>query len=189
MKVIKWIGIVLIALVLLFFGLSLTVGTKPQKGFMSSRINEIESYLPHRLALNTEISSSNVAWQLDHSLKAIINITQALEDSSPEQYSLNFNFSRTIIFTAGDFLRGVAQAPASVMPPDTITMEALTNQIDLAKEKLMIIQELPDKSSMHHDTFGLLDRNEAARLIEVHTDHHLKIIQDILSSEGIESSN
>ncbi len=37
---------------------------------------------------------------------------------------------------------------------------------------------------MHHNEFGLLNRDEDARLIEVHTSHHLKIIQDILESEG-----
>ena len=185
MKAIKWIGIVVIAFIILFISVSMTLGTQPDSGFMSERMAEIESHLPYRDVSNADVSSVDIAWQLDHILKAIISITQALEDSDPEDYSFNFNAARTFVFTAGDFPRGVAKAPASVIPPDNITNEALINQLEIAREKLNLLPELDTKSSMIHDTFGQLDRNEAARLIEVHTDHHLKIIRDILIAEGM----
>ena len=186
MKVLKWIGIVLIGFILLFVAFSLIAGTLPQKGFMSDRMDEIERYFSYRSMANDRISKVDVAWQLDHILKAIINITNTLEESDPQDYYFNINPARTFVFNIGDFPRGVAQAPASVMPPEIITDEALADQLKLARNKMEIIQGLPEKSSFNHSEFGLLDRNEAARLIEVHTDHHLKIVRDILEVEGIE---
>ena len=116
----------------------------------------------------------------------IINITNALEQSDPSDYSLNFNLSRTFVFTAGDFPRGVAQAPASVTPPEVISDQALIDQLNLVREKVVAIQSLDPNASFDHMEFGLLNRNQAARLIEVHTDHHIKIIRDILDAEGID---
>lgn len=72
------------------------------------------------------------------------------------------------------------------MPPKVITYEALLEQLSEAKKKVTGLQDLPETSSFKHMEFGLLNRDEAARLIEIHTDHHLKIIRDILTSEGIE---
>ena len=187
MKIIKWIGVILVVINILFFGLSMSVGTEPKSGFMSNELIELESYFIHRDVSNTTISQVDIAWQLDHILKAIINITQTLEDSNPDDYKLNFNVARTFIFTYGDFPRGVAQAPASVTPPDLITNEALIDQLNLAREKVVLIKSLHPSTSLHHNEFGLLNRDQAARLIEVHTEHHLKIIRDILEMEGIET--
>ncbi len=188
MKVLKWTGIVLTLLVILFFGLSLTLGTMPEEDFMSSRLDEIERCFIHRDVSNKEVSQVDVAWQLDHILKAINNIATKLEASDREDYQLNFNATRTVVFLAGDFPRGVAQAPPSVVPPEVITDKSLMQQLILAREKVISIQSLHKRSSFLHETFGLLDRDESARLLEIHTDHHLKIIRDILEAEGIESN-
>lgn len=153
---------------------------------MLDQIEEMESYLPYRDLANLEVSQASIAWQLDHSLKAIINLTEALQNSDPNDYNRNFNLSRTFVFTAGDFPRGVAQAPASVTPPEVILVETLIDQFATAKLKAGILQDLPENASYDHAQFGLLNRNEVARLIEVHTHHHLKIIEDILIAEGIQ---
>lgn len=186
MKIIKWIGLTIIIIVVTFFLLSFMAGTEPDEGFMSDRLAEIEDYLPYRDLENPTISAVDVAWQLDHTLKAINNIIQTLEESDPNNYRLNFNISRTFVFAWGDFPRGVAKAPASVTPPDQITDQALRDQLEIAKRKLTTLSTLDPRSSFNHDEFGLLNRNQTVRLIIVHTDHHLKIIRDILKAEGIE---
>lgn len=187
-KVLKWTGIILATILTAFFALSLSLGTMPEQDFMSARLDEVEGYFKHRDVSNNDISQVDIAWQLDHILKAIINISRRLEESDPNDYSLNFNATRTAVFLAGDFPRGVAQAPASVVPPEVITDESLMEQLIIAREKVISIQSLDKRSSFLHDTFGLLDRNESARLLEIHTDHHLKIIRDILEAEGVESN-
>ena len=151
---------------------------------MAERMAELAGYLAYRDVISPEISQADIAWQLDHTLKAIIGLTEGLENSDPEFYALNFNIARTLVFTAGDFPRGVAQAPESVRPPEVITDTALLSQLALARTKIELLQNLPERSSYDHAQFGLLNRNQVARLIEVHTDHHLKIIRDILVSEG-----
>jgi len=186
MKIIKWIGISLITVVLIFFLLSFMTGTEPDQSLMSGRLAEIERYIEHRDLKNSTISAADVAWQLDHTLKAINNIIRTLEASDPNNYHFNFNISRTFVFTWGDFPRGVANAPASVTPPDQISDQALRDQLEIAKKKLTTLSTLDAKSSFDHDEFGLLDRNQTVSLIIVHTDHHLKIIRDILKAEGIE---
>ena len=186
MKLLKWFGFALVAIIVLFFIMSFNLGTPPDANFMSGRLNEIERYFVFRDLSNEEVSTVDVAWQLDHTLKAINNITIALENSNPADYQINFNLSRTFVFTRGDFPRGVAQAPASVIPPAKISNQALLDQLKIARDKLPKMHDLDQNCSYNHDVFGLLNRDQTARLIEVHTDHHLKIIRDILKAEGVE---
>ena len=189
MKIVKWIGIVLLGVTLLFFIMSFTIGTNPENGFMNERLEEMEVYFDYRDASNSTISEVDVAWQLDHSLKVINNIIKSLIASDPRAYQINFNISRTLVFTRGDFPRGVAQAPESVIPSDDITDQELKDQLQLAREQLASMAELDPRASYNHAVFGLLDRNETARLLVVHTDHHLKIIRDILEAEQIAVNN
>ncbi|MCK8522088.1 DUF1569 domain-containing protein [Aquimarina sp. D1M17] len=147
---------------------------------MKSELNKIEKYLIYRDSLNEEVSRVAVAWHLDHSLKVINGICDSLHKSDPEAYVRKFNMPRLLSFTLGYIPRGRAQAPQSVLPPDTIKTDDIVLQLSMARDKLKHIGNLDDHSNFKHPVFDRLNKKQAKRFIEIHTRHHLKIVKDIL---------
>jgi len=130
-----------------------------------------------------KISSSNVAWHIDHSLKVIQRVCNFLIASKQSDYKWKFNKWRFIIFLKGTIPRGKAKAPRHVRPPENITIDDLKNQLKKVKQLLNTIKRLPPKSNFDHHIFGKLHLKKAIRFLEIHTKHHIKIINDILNNQ------
>lgn len=151
-----------------------------KKGFLKAQLLEIESKIEDRDVLNEEISKVSVAWHLDHSLKVINRIYEALAASDPKTFESSVNFSRVASLTFNYIPRGRAQSPKAVLPPDTITLENLYLQLEEAKRNIDKVFELDENTHFEHPVFGTIARGHSLRFIEVHTEHHLKIMRDIL---------
>ncbi|MEL6652894.1 MAG: DUF1569 domain-containing protein [Bacteroidota bacterium] len=147
---------------------------------LEEKLLEIESLIAQRDALDTTISQAPVAWHLDHSLKVINGIFSTLSGSDPAQYQSDFNFTRSAVFISGSIPRGVAQSPKSVRPPEVIVTEDIRKQLSEARSNLQAFTTLPEGANFEHPVFGNLNRKKSLRFLEIHTDHHLKIIRDIL---------
>ncbi|MBQ4819064.1 DUF1569 domain-containing protein [Aquimarina sp. MMG016] len=147
---------------------------------MTSELNKIEHYLVHSDSINKEVSKVAVAWHLDHSLKVINGISDSLQNSDPTAYKRKFNIARFFSFTFGFIPRGRAQSPKYVLPPDTIKTEDIVAQLSLARDKLVALDSLDDKSNFNHPVFNQLNKQQAKKFIKIHTRHHLKIVRDIL---------
>lgn len=140
----------------------------------------LENYIPQRNELNTEVSQSDVAWHLDHSIKVINAMSDSLISSDPTTYKGSFNLIRNVVFTTGIIPRGVGKAPDEVKPPEVVSLEDLQSQLKIAKAKLMSLDDLDENASYSHPAFGTLNRDQTLLAIEIHTNHHLKIVKDIL---------
>ncbi len=149
---------------------------------LEAYINELESHIEKRDLLNPKVSKVDIAWHIDHSLKVVNGICQVLKDSDPKDYQYKFSLNRAVIFTWGDFPRGVAKSPKIVLPPEKIIKEDLIDQVAKAKELLTEFDQLPDNAHFKHFAFKTLNRKRTMRFLEVHTIHHLKIIRDIYRS-------
>ena len=147
-------------------------------------MSNFEYFIEKRDSRRTEISEVDVAWHVDHCLKTINRIYGRLEDSNPEEYTGNFSLSRTLIYTWGDFPRGVAESPKVVRPPDNISTDSLYQQLETARKNIQKLAELPANSHFKHPTFKVLNRKQSLRFLEIHTHHHIKIIRDILKKEN-----
>ena len=141
----KRIAIILLALAFVLLGIALARNSETSTDFMDGQIGLLESHILKRDVFNPEVSQADVAWHIDHSLKTINRIYEALENSNPEEFEPNFNFSRLCVFAWGDFPRGVAKAPKSVRPPEAISTEDLYLQLQEAKENLIKIESLNEK--------------------------------------------
>lgn len=174
--------IIITVLILGFIFISFVkIGEQPSRSnFMKSELNTIEKFLVHRDSLNTEVSKVAVAWHLDHSLKVINGICDSLQASDPQKYKRKFNVPRLFSFTFGFIPRGRAQSPKSVLPPDTIKTDNIVSQLGSARDKLLALEGLDEKSNFRHPVFNQLNKRQAKRFIEIHTRHHLKIVKDIL---------
>ena len=89
---------------------------------------------------------------------------------------------RTILFPIGYFPRGKARAPKYVLPPEIITLDDLNTQLLVAKENINTLNSLNKAMYFKHPIFGMLAKKQTLRFLEMHTNHHLKIINDILKN-------
>lgn len=154
--------------------------TESRPHFLDSQFSEIVDYIPQRDRLNTKISEVDVAWHLDHCLKTINRVCEMLESSNPQDFKSNFNFIRVCVFTLGIIPRGYAKAPKSVRPPEVINTDSLFLQIEEAKENLKKLESLDAKTHFKHPYFDIINKGQTKRFLKLHTQHHLKIIKDIL---------
>ena len=143
-------------------------------------LKDLENKISQLDAFNEKISKSNVAWHVDHSLKVIIAISEALKKSNPSDYQWKFNFNRQLVYTLGFIPRGKGKAPKAVQSYDEITKETLEQQLKVASIALEEIQQLDRNSHFQHPYFGSLNLKPTLKFLNIHTQHHLKIIEDIL---------
>ena len=141
---------------------------------------DIENAIQFRDQKDLAVSKVDVAWQLDHMLKVINRITDTLERSNPDAYSSSINAARTMSLTAGYIPRGRAQSPDVVRPPEIIITEDIYAQLEDARANINTLIALDKNANFEHPYFGQLNKGQAVRFLEVHTKHHLKIVDDIL---------
>ena len=129
---------------------------------------------------NSKISKGSIAWHLDHSLKVINNVIIALQKSDPTSYKNNFSFLGKVFFKLGFFPRGKAKAPKYVKPPELILKEDLISQMQLAKTNIETLSNIDQNAYFKHPLFGNINTKRVHHFLVLHTNHHLKIINDIL---------
>ena len=149
---------------------------------LNDKINELEDLIQYAEKSNTEISKSGVAWHIDHSLKVINGIIKTLQTSNPDEYKWSFNATKTLVMTTGVIPRGRAKAPKYVRVEEgaKITKEDLMAQLKESKTELDKLEGLPKNAHFKHPIFGLVNLEDSKKFLVIHTNHHLKIIKDIL---------
>ena len=143
-------------------------------------LKDLENKIAHQNAFNEKVSKSDVAWHIDHSLKVILAVTEALKKSNPTEYQWKFNFKRQLVYTLGFIPRGKGKAPKAVQSFEEITTESIEQQFKKAAVALGELQQLDKNSNFQHPYFGSLNLKPTLKFLKIHTHHHLKIIDDIL---------
>jgi len=184
-KLLFWFGLLLILSISGIISIAILI--KPdeitQSKFLAAELVEIESLLPYRDFLSEEVSKVDVAWHMDHSLKVINEVIKYLHSTEPDEYRKEFNFIRMMVFASGRMPRGVGKAPASVLPPEEIITEDILNQLGEAELSLESLNTAHSQSHFDHPVFGLLDLEDTKKFLEIHTNHHLAIIRDIIEGQ------
>ncbi|MFY7739113.1 MAG: DUF1569 domain-containing protein [Flavobacterium sp.] len=142
-------------------------------------ISQLESKIPFREKTNSSVSNSNVGWQIEHSLKTIYQITLAVKNSNPQEYQWKFNKSKLFISILGFIPRGKAKAPKVVLPDENITEESLLSNLQKVKSALQEWDSFDKNAYFPHPFFGNLNKKSTEWFLNLHTNHHLKIINDI----------
>ena len=150
--------------------------------FLQEEIDQIRNFAPHLEVQNESISKSTVGWQLDHTLRVLIGVSKVLAKSDPKDYKRNFNKVRAFVFTFNKIPRGKGKAPKQVVNEEVITSEGLEKLLDLAVEGMEKINEMHPKANFQHQYFGLLNLKQTKKFLRIHTQHHLKIVEDILGA-------
>ena len=142
-------------------------------------INSLEKHIEHHEGSNPKVSKANIAWHLDHSFKVINKVTASLQSSDPTLYENNFSFLGKVFFRLGFFPRGKAKAPKYVRPPEVILKADLARQLQEVRSKINTISNLDKNAFFKHPLFGNVNTTRVIRFLELHTNHHLKIINAI----------
>ena len=143
-------------------------------------LKKLESHILDFEKTNPAVSNSTIGWQIDHSLLVINSVIDQLKASNPENYKWTFNKYRIIIGITNTIPRGKVRVPKSVKPINIATIEDLKSKLELAKKNIADMERLPAKSYFTHPFFGDLKLKTTIWFIRLHTNHHLKIIEDIL---------
>lgn len=141
----------------------------------------VEEKIPHHEKLNTTVSASSVGWQIEHILLTIKIILEGLKKSNPKDYKWKFNILRTVVYTTKNIPRGKAKAP-SIVRPEKYDEATIRHHLQKVKDALKNTEELHEKQFISHPFFGHLGMKKTIKFLEIHTIHHLKIIDDIIQS-------
>lgn len=148
---------------------------------LNQLIFELETNINDINLVNQTISKSSVGWQIEHALLTIDLIIEALIGSNPNIYKWTFSFPRLMVFTLNTIPRGRAESPDVVLPKIYNT-NSIKNHFEDIKERIKILNTLDNKSHFKHPYFGILNLKSTIRFLEIHTNHHLEIIRDIIKN-------
>lgn len=143
-------------------------------------LDKLDAHIENHSISNFRISKGNIAWHIDHSLKVINNVIIAVQKSDPTSYKNDFSFLGKVFFKLGYFPRGKAKAPKHVKPPEVILKEDLISQMQLAKANIETLLSLDKNAYFKHPLFGNVNTKRVNHFLVLHTNHHLKIINDIV---------
>lgn len=143
-------------------------------------IEEIKGFLAQLNIVDKSVSSKPVSWHLNHSLQVINGIIGLMKKSDPANFRWVFNLSRIYILVIGVIPRGKGRAPKSVQVADEVSKAEIETQIEITKKQLLQLEQLHKKNYFEHPYFGKMNKRMTKRFLWIHTEHHLKIVRDIL---------
>lgn len=155
---------------------------------LQAQLEEMESYSRKSNECNSAVSQASVGWHLAHNLKVIHSILKALENSDPQQYKRSFSWKKELVFLTGRIPRGRARAPKNVIPDENFSESEFEERISWARKKISEISMLPKSAFFDHPFFGHVTKDETPKFLVIHTEHHLKIIREILRGKVYNSS-
>ena len=145
-------------------------------------IDELQSAIADKDLFSESVSSVNIGWQVEHSLLVLNAVSRTLKSSEPKEFTKKFNLLKLVLFTVGKFPRGKAQSPKSVRPKSELSAEELGKLAMTVRENVSNLSSLESGKFFKHPMFGNLRLKDSIRFLELHTEHHLRIIRAIQKS-------
>ena len=142
-------------------------------------LNELETTISHQETFKIEISKSNVGWHIEHILLTITKILDEVHKSKPEKYKWSFKLPRIIVFSLNKIPRGRAKSP-EVVVPKYYNENTLSEHLKTASYRIQSLEKLSPDKYFNHPFFGNLKLYKTIQFLQIHTNHHLEIINDIL---------
>ena len=153
---------------------------------ISDLILQLETNVKHHEITAPVLSNGSVGWHITHTLLVMNAVIDALRKSIPGTYKNTYSLKRSFVMITGRIPRGKVKAPTAVQPDTTISLAALEQEMMLTKENIKKTAQLSSEHFFRHPFMGDFKLKPALRFIIIHTKHHLKIINEIitLNKEG-----
>jgi DinB superfamily len=146
-------------------------------------LEKFETTIPQAMAVNEAVSKGSVGWHIEHSLITLNLILETLKKSNPKYYNWSFNFKRMVVYALNKIPRGKGKAPKAVQPAREFTVESLQERLRETIANIESIASLNPNAYFKHPYFGKLNLKSTFKFLVMHTEHHQKIIKDILNSK------
>ena len=151
----------------------------------NSHLDKLEQIISIEDRAAKQISSWSVYLQVEHVLLVNSSISEMISKGVEPEEIKNRTLLSYLVFAFGYIPRGKGKAPEHVLPCRISQIE-LINCIKKLREQYLEISKLDTLNSKlivgNHPFFGALNRKQWLRFMEIHTNHHLKIINDIEST-------
>lgn len=154
-----------------------------RKSGLKAKLDEVASYVAVRDSMNSEVSEAAVAWHMDHIYLMVNQLHKALQYSDENNYKADSNKTRDYVFNSKTLPRGKVTAPEPVRPKGDITINTLQMHYNEALATVEKLPTLAENKHFNHPTLGTINRDETITFLTIHTEHHLKIIRDILKKK------
>lgn len=145
-------------------------------------LDHLETRIPFSDIINQDVSQATVGWHIEHSLLTINRMVDFIVQSNPKDYQWKFSLIRALVLTTKRIPRGRANAPEAVQPEGNIVKDNLKNHLVNTRSKIEKLESLSKNNYLEHPMFGKLSLRQSKIFIQIHTHHHLKIINDIITN-------
>jgi hypothetical protein len=150
---------------------------------LNGQLTELDNFTNSALVGRDSISKWSVGQHIEHSLIAISGMILALRKEHPGTGSRAANLYRDTVMQSKEFPRGAIEAPAISRPSDNPSQEFLARLILKTRNRLGNPLAISEKATLIHPIMDVMYRNEALEFMTIHTEHHLKIIREILDTD------
>jgi hypothetical protein len=136
-------------------------------------------------ARNERVSTWSLAEQLDHVVKVTASVVHVLGKPDAPRLDGGINILGRLVLRLNWIPRGVGKSPTRLRGTAAVAadldgaLERLTAAFDALPFDALRASRVP---LVRHPRFGSLTPPQALRFLEVHTHHHLKIIDDMLQT-------
>ena len=144
------------------------------------QVKQLELYIPEYAAHQPAVSAGNVGWHIQHTLMVFNIVITEIEKSDPTLFKRKFNKRKLLIFLLNKIPRGRVKAPKIVEPTGENIPETLVLPMERVIAKINSLSHLQKNNHFPHPFLGNLNLKETIKFLRIHTNHHLKIIEDIL---------
>ncbi|MEY4962937.1 MAG: hypothetical protein RLZZ323_256 [Bacteroidota bacterium] len=153
------------------------------KNNLDTLLNKLEHHISSSELINLQVSQSTIGWQIEHSLLTINGIVSAVQKSNPKDYNWKFSLVKWVVLATKKIPRGKAKAPKVVVPKAAINSDDLQKHLTKTRGAIKVLEMVSKDHFFEHPYFGKLKLKETIRFLEIHTTHHLNIIEDIVSKK------
>jgi hypothetical protein len=147
---------------------------------LSALFDELGTKIKYHEKINPAVSSASVGWHIAHTTLAAKQIIEQLEKSDSANYKWKFNTPRFFVFLMNKIPRGKGKAPKSVQVEDGFTKDNLNMYITIIQDKVKVLEAMDVKKNFIHPYFGMLNLKATIKTLLIHTNHHIRIIDDII---------
>ena len=144
------------------------------------QLDEMMQLVPYAPQRNPKISGVNAGWHIAHSMITIQKIYDSIIKTDPANYKSKHTLGRLIVLGCNYIPRGKVTSPKEVVPEHEYSLEELKQRIAQSRERLQQWDKVGAQQYFMHPVLGCLNKKPSLRFFYVHTNHHLKIIRDIL---------
>jgi hypothetical protein len=147
---------------------------------LNNLLDELELQIANYSKLNQAVSEGNVGWHIVHSCLVINSVCGAVLKSDASKFIKKFSIKAFLVLLLNSFPRGKAKAPSFTLPSEELNPASILKSIQAARASIETLAKAGKNQYFTHPIFGDLNTGQTFKFLGVHTNHHLKIIKDIL---------